>query len=96
MESPSPVVARWELVLRLRERRNQLDIDVKDITRELRFTRNYWSAIENERKIISAENLAKLAALLEFDDEETAQLLELRDIAKERGWWADYSALLDG
>jgi hypothetical protein len=90
------MVARWELVLRLRERRNQLDVDIKNITRELGFSRNYWSAIENEHKIISAGNLGKLAVLLEFNQQETAYLLELRDIAKERGWWTEYSALLDG
>jgi transcriptional regulator with XRE-family HTH domain len=92
---PSPVVANWELVLRLRERREQLGISVKDLTDTLGFTRNYWSAIENERKIIPSNTLRTLFDLLEFDDEDRQQLAELREVAKENGWWRRYSALFD-
>lgn len=92
----SPVVAAWELALRLRERRDQLDIDVKTITATLGFSRNYWSAVENERKILSEESLKKLLTLLEFDDSERQELLDLRHLAKERGWWARYSSFLGG
>lgn len=94
--SPSPVVANWELVLRLRERREQLGISVNDLTKQLGFTRNYWSAIENERKIVPETTLRTLFDLLEFGDEEDQrQLLNLRDTAKENGWWNKYSALFD-
>lgn len=95
MALPSPIVAGWELVLRLRDRREQIGVEVKDITRELGFSRNYWSAIENERKVISEDGLRKLLDLLEFDAEERDELLSLRDIAKDRGWWTEYSALFD-
>jgi transcriptional regulator with XRE-family HTH domain len=91
--SPSPVVANWELTLRLHRRREQLCVSVKDIADRLGFTRNYWSAVENERKILSAEKLAQLLDLLEFDKDEKAELLELREAARRRGWWAGYSAL---
>jgi transcriptional regulator with XRE-family HTH domain len=89
------VVAAWELALRLRRRRAQAGVDVKTITDTLNFTRNYWSAVENERKLLSAENLIKLFALLDFDEEEQRELLELREVAKERGWWTRYSGLFD-
>jgi transcriptional regulator with XRE-family HTH domain len=92
---PSPVVAGWELVLRLRERREQVGVEVKDITRELGFSRNYWSAIENERKVLSEDSLRKLLDLLEFGLEERKELIALREIAKGRGWWTDFSALFD-
>jgi transcriptional regulator with XRE-family HTH domain len=92
---PSPVVANWELVLRLRERREQLGLGIKDITDTLGFTRNYWSAIENERKIIPANTLRSLFDILEFDDAERHQLVELREVAKTRSWWNKYSALFD-
>lgn len=92
----SPVVAGWELVLRLRERRDQVGIEVKHITQALGFSRNYWSAVENERRILSEESLTKLLRLLEFGPDESRELLELRDVAKERGWWLRYSALFDG
>lgn len=91
----SPVVARWELALRLRRRRKQVNVEVGTIARELRFTRNYWSAVENERKILSEDSLDKLADLLEFDKSERQELHELRVTAKQNGWWARYSAVLD-
>jgi hypothetical protein len=91
----SPVVAAWELALRLRQRRDEVGVEVKTITQALSFTRNYWSAVENKRTLLSEENLIKLMELLEFDQAERAELLELRAVAKERGWWTRYSALLD-
>ena len=91
----SPVVAAWELALRLRERRRRLGIDVKRITQELDFSRNYWSAVENERKILSEESLRKIITLFEFDESEGQELLDLRAATKERGWWSAYPKLLD-
>lgn len=93
--SSSPVVASWELALRLKRQRERLGIEVRTITEALGFTRNYWSAVENERKILSSEALALVVDLFEFDDEEKAELLALRAAAKERGWWSNYSALFD-
>src|SRR5256885_4692789 len=92
---PSPVVASWELALRLKRRREELGIEVRTITESLGFSRNYWSAVENERKILSPESLARIIELFEFGDEEKLELLELRAAAKERGWWSRYSALFD-
>jgi transcriptional regulator with XRE-family HTH domain len=89
----SATVAGWELALRLRERRMELGMEVKTITDRLGFTRNYWSAVENERKILSAEKLAQLLDLLEYDKDERDELLGLRESARLRGWWAGYSAL---
>lgn len=70
-------------------------MDVRTITDALQFTRNYWSAVENDRKILSVEKLTVLMDVFEFDDEERHELLELREAAKERGWWTRYSALFD-
>ncbi|WP_284746920.1 Scr1 family TA system antitoxin-like transcriptional regulator [Amycolatopsis sp. RTGN1] len=91
----SPVVASWELALRLKRRREQLGIEVRTITDTVGFSRNYWSAVENERKILSPEALARIIELFEFDEEEKQELLALRAAAKERGWWSRYSALFD-
>ena len=95
MVPSSPVVALWLLVRLLRMRRLELGIDVKTITQELSFSRNYWSAIEHERTIISADNLAKLAKLLKFGRDETTELMKLRETAKGHGWWSDYSEIID-
>jgi transcriptional regulator with XRE-family HTH domain len=92
---PSPVVASWELALRLKRRREQLGVEVRTITESLGFTRNYWSAVENERKILSFESLTRIMDLFEFDTEEQQELRALRAAAKERGWWTRYSALFD-
>lgn len=89
------MVANWELVVRIRERRKQLGLGVQDITSQLGFTRNYWSAIENERKIIPANHLKALFEILEFSREDSRQLAALHDAAKENGWWNNYSALFD-
>ncbi|MCT2581607.1 Scr1 family TA system antitoxin-like transcriptional regulator [Actinophytocola gossypii] len=95
MPSSSPTVAGWELVLRLRERREQLGVEVRKITDALGFSRNYWSAVENERKTLSEESLVRLLELLEFDEDDTRELLALRDASRQRGWWTRYSSLFD-
>lgn len=95
ISSRSPVVAGWELALRLRRRREELGLDVKAITDELGFTRNYWSAVENERKVLSEENLAKIIDLFQFDQAEGQELIDLRAATRGRNWVSDYSELLD-
>ncbi len=89
----SPVVAAWELALMLRNRRAEMGIDVNTLTRLMSFSRNYWSAVENQRKILSEESLTRLLDVFEFDHEERRELLALRDTAKQRGWWTKYSRL---
>jgi transcriptional regulator with XRE-family HTH domain len=91
----SPTVARWELARRIRDRRRQLGIDVKTVAGQLDFSRNYWSAVENDRTILSEDKLRALTAVLDFDAGEVGELLDLRDAAKERGWWDDAELALD-
>ncbi len=93
MAPPSPTVASWELALRLRQRRDELGMDVPAITALLGFSRNYWSAVENERKILAVDKLKLVLNGFEFDEEEQRELLEVREAAKLRGWWARYTAL---
>ena len=94
--SKSPVVAGWELALRLRERREELKLDVQSIASQLGFTRNYWSAVENERKLLTEENLARAIELLRFDPAQGRELHDLSHAAREHHWAADYADLLDG
>lgn len=93
MAPSSPTVAGWELALRLRQRREELGMETQTITTTLGFSRNYWSAVENERKILSEDKLRSVIHAFEFDQDEQRELLALRDTAKQRGWWAPYSAL---
>lgn len=95
MPPMSPTVASWELNLRLKARRVEIGMDVAVICKTLGFTRNYWSAVENDRKILAADKLDRLLDLLEYDKDEKRELLNLREEAKNRGWWTAYSALFD-
>lgn len=94
MGRPSPVVARWELMLRLRERRKELDITPAVIAKKLKISGGYWAHIEGERNLLSEDKLKLLLPLLEFDDAESEELLALRLAAKERGWWSKYAGLI--
>jgi transcriptional regulator with XRE-family HTH domain len=89
------VVANWELVLRLRERREELGLGIKDLADPLGFTRNYWSAIENERKPIPIGTLIAILDILRLDGKERRELLKLHEQTKAVGWWSRYSELLD-
>lgn len=93
--SPSPVVANWELVVRIRERRRSRGVSVNNLTAQLGFTRNYWSAIENEHKLIPENTLKSVLTILAFDSDDRRQLLQLREEATKNGWWRDYSELFD-
>jgi transcriptional regulator with XRE-family HTH domain len=91
--STHSAAASWELALRLRTRREQLGVDVQTITTELGFSRNYWSAVENERRTLTVDKLKAVLDLLECDEEEERELLELRAATKQRGWRTRYSAV---
>jgi len=96
MAPSSPTVAQHELALRLTRRRLELDLNVATLAKELGFTRNYWSAIENKRTLPAKEKLQDVVKLLKFDDEAQFELLQLREIARSRGWWDEqpYSSVL--
>ncbi|MEU7630500.1 helix-turn-helix transcriptional regulator [Nocardia sp. NPDC049220] len=91
--APSPAVARWELALRLRQRRLELGIGAASLTRALEVSAAYWSHIENERNLLPKAKLEQLLDILEIDPSEQRELLALRETAKGRGWWSRYSAL---
>ncbi|WP_327142330.1 Scr1 family TA system antitoxin-like transcriptional regulator [Nocardia sp. NBC_01327] len=93
MAPSSPIVARWELMLRLRERRLELDIGPAAIAKKLRISSGYWSHIEGERNLLSEDKLRVLLHWLEFDDDEKRELLQLRVVARQRAWWSHYSGL---
>ncbi len=89
----SPTVARRLLAQTLRDRRHELGIDVKTITNHLGFSRNYWSAIENDRSLLAPDKFELLFDLLRFNEAEQAELRTLRQDSRKRGWWMDYPAL---
>lgn len=83
----SPVVASYELAFRLRARRLELGLAVRDLAKELGFTPNYWSGVENNRSVLAEDRLRAAVRVLDFGPDEAAELLALRGAAKERAWW---------
>lgn len=95
MAPSSPTVARWELALRIKARREELGLTVQAIADHLGFSRNYWSAVENERSVLADDKFDALMKLMEFDGETIGELEALHRDSRQRGWWAEYSGLED-
>ncbi|MFJ6672926.1 helix-turn-helix domain-containing protein [Actinosynnema sp. NPDC091369] len=89
----SPSVAGWELGLRLRERRELMDITAVSAGKAIGTSQSYISGIENGKLKINAAKLAELAGVLEFDEAEVEELQALREAAGKRAWWNPYSAM---
>lgn len=94
MAPVSPTVARWELVLRLRELRAKRGFDSAGFARRVGFTPANWSHVEKGRRVLTARTIDPVLDLLEVADDERAALLELLRLSKGRGWWAKASTLI--
>ncbi|MEZ5411927.1 MAG: helix-turn-helix transcriptional regulator [Acidimicrobiales bacterium] len=94
MPPRSAAVAQMELTLRIRARRQQLGQSIRDVSSQLQFSSNYFSAVENGRALLATDKLTKLCEVLELDARETDELLALREIAREPRWTSEYSQLL--
>ncbi|MFE2998011.1 helix-turn-helix domain-containing protein [Nocardia sp. NPDC059246] len=93
MAPRSPAVARWELSHRTRRRRDELGITGPQIAKALSFSSTYWPKVERDQRILSEDKLVQLLQFLSFTDEEQAELVGLRQLARERGWWSEYEGL---
>ncbi|MCC3327780.1 Scr1 family TA system antitoxin-like transcriptional regulator [Nocardia abscessus] len=94
MAPVSPTVARWELVLRLRELREQRGFDSAGFARRVGFTPANWSHVEKGRRVLTTKTIGPVLELLEVEAEERAELLALLETSKQRGWWTKSSALI--
>ncbi|WP_040785090.1 Scr1 family TA system antitoxin-like transcriptional regulator [Nocardia pneumoniae] len=94
MAPVSPTVARWELVLRLRELREQRGFDSAGFAKRVGFTPANWSHVEKGRRVLTGNTIGPVLELLEVEPEERAELLALLEASKQRGWWAKSSALI--
>jgi transcriptional regulator with XRE-family HTH domain len=94
MAPVSPTVARWELVLRLRELREQRGFDSATFAKRVGFTPANWSHVEKGRRVLTTNTIGPVLALLEVDAEEKEELLALLEASKQRGWWTKSSALI--
>lgn len=94
MAPVSPTVARWELVLRLRELREQRGFDSAGFAKLVGFTPANWSHVEKGRRVLTTNTIGPVLDQLEVEAEERTELLELLRASKQRGWWAKSSALI--
>ncbi|MGO4617361.1 Scr1 family TA system antitoxin-like transcriptional regulator [Nocardia sp. 2YAB30] len=94
MAPVSPTVARWELVLRLRELREQRGFDSAGFAKRVGFTPANWSHVEKGRRVLTTSTIGPVLELLEVETEEREELLALLEASKQRGWWAKPSALI--
>ncbi|MET7770435.1 Scr1 family TA system antitoxin-like transcriptional regulator [Nocardia sp. NPDC005366] len=94
MAPVSPTVARWELVLRLRELREQRGFDSATFAKQVGFTAANWSHVEKGRRMLTTNTIGPVLEMLEVDAEEREELLALLASSKQRGWWAKSSALI--
>ncbi|WP_194838268.1 DUF5753 domain-containing protein [Nocardia sp. XZ_19_369] len=95
MTQTSSVVAGWELMIRIKQQIADRGIKASTIQRELDIGATYWSQLVNFKGLLTDEKLKILMQLLEFEPDEQQELLDLRAVAKTRGWWSEYSALFD-
>lgn len=93
MAPPSPVVAGWDLGLRLREKRELLGLRGKDVNAAIGLAPTYLSAVEKGKQQLSEDKLRALGELLEFDEDAVAEMIGLRGQALGRGWWSKFTAL---
>lgn len=94
MPPSSPTVASWELGLRLKEARDQLDWRGTAAAETLGVSQNYLSDIEHGKRKISAEKLIQLMNTYEIANPEREELLALRITSEGNGWWMRYKGLL--
>lgn len=93
MTSPSPVVARWDLGRRLRERRDLRGLTGAAAGRLVGLSPTFLSDVENGKKNLPEDRLEALITSYEFGDDEAAELRALRLEAGQRGWWSQFGGL---
>jgi transcriptional regulator with XRE-family HTH domain len=89
----SPVVARWHLGRRLRDKRDLLGLTGAAAGRLVGLSPTFLSDVENGKKNLPEDKLEALTAAFEFDADEAAELRDLRIVASQRGWWSQFSGL---
>ncbi|MGW4631363.1 helix-turn-helix domain-containing protein [Nocardia sp. NPDC004415] len=94
MAPVSPTVARWELVLRLRELREQRGFDSAGFARRVGFTPANWSHVEKGRRVLTRTTIEPVLDVLDVTSDERRELLALLEASKQRGWWSTSSALI--
>jgi transcriptional regulator with XRE-family HTH domain len=91
--SPSPTVRQRELGTRLRELRNALGLTIEEVAERLLCSPTKISRAETGTRRASLRDVRDLCQLYGISDAESAELMELARMAREQGWWTQYSDL---
>ena len=95
MEQNSPVLAAWELGVRLRERRDEAGLTTTSAAKLAGCTQGYISDVERGNTRLSQHRLDALLRVYDVADEEAEELRGLREEANRRAWWQEYSGIFD-
>jgi len=87
----SPTVRQRELGKSLRQLRHDLGWTVEDVGEKLLCSATKISRIETCQRRPSLRDVRDLCRLYGVGQEETAELMELARMAREAGWWRQYS-----
>jgi transcriptional regulator with XRE-family HTH domain len=90
----SSTVASWTLARRFRSYRLERELPVRAIADALKFSANYWSAVENDRTKLADDKFEAALDFFGISSQERFEMTELRAMSKTTGWWDDYTDLL--
>lgn len=93
MTGASPTVRQRELGTRLRRLRNDLGMTVEDVADKLLCSATKISRMETGARRPSPRDVRDLCRLYGVSESATAELMELTRMAREQGWWTQYSDL---
>jgi hypothetical protein len=91
----SPTMRRRRLAAELRRLRNDAQMSITGVAKQLGWQGSKLSRIENRQIGISTADVRKLLDLYGVNDpEQVRRLVDIARRAKERGWWESYGATL--
>lgn len=93
MAAASPTVRQRELAARLRRLRNERELSVDEVAKELLCSSTKISRIETGARRVTLRDVRDLSRLYQVTDEMAAELMELAQEARKAGWWTQYSDL---
>lgn len=93
MAASSPTVRQRELGKRLRELRQEHELTVEDVARQLLCSATKISRLETGTRRPSLRDVRDLCNLYRVDQDTTAEFMELARGAREQVWWTQYEDL---
>jgi transcriptional regulator with XRE-family HTH domain len=88
-----PTLRQRELGTRLRQLRTRLGLTVEKVGDELMCSATKISRIETGHRRASLRDVRDLCKLYDVSDSDTDELMDLARMAREPGWWSQYSDL---